>query len=241
MSEDELDPPAYILWDLATLGIVPEQPSPDDDWTCKQYLDSIIYRDNQYWVRLPWKLDHPQLPVNHFMAQKQLRSQVLHLQRHPENLKLYHEIIKKQLDDKFIEVVTNDNPKEWHYLPHHPVLKNSATTPLRIVFKCSAKTRQNSVSLNDCLQTGPSLTQKLYNVLLKFRIGTYAYTADISKAFHRVRLLEEDPTLDTDLKKSNSPNKTEISNNLYVDNIQGTAIYHEANRELMGSNMPLQP
>ncbi|XP_069181147.1 uncharacterized protein [Procambarus clarkii] len=55
-------------------------------------------------------------------------------------------------------------------------------------------------------------------------------------------------TLDTHLTKSNSPNKIEISNNLYVDNFQGTAssdskllnIHHEANRELMGANMPLQ-
>ncbi|XP_069184623.1 uncharacterized protein [Procambarus clarkii] len=55
-------------------------------------------------------------------------------------------------------------------------------------------------------------------------------------------------TLDTHLKKSNSPYKTEISNNLYVDNFQRTTydenklvvIYHEANRELLGANMPLQ-
>ncbi|XP_069181245.1 uncharacterized protein [Procambarus clarkii] len=220
------------------------------------------------------------------MAQNQLRSQVLGLQRQPENLKLYHEIIEKQLDDKFIEVVTNDNPKEGHYLPYHPVLKNSATTPLRIVFNCSPKTRQSSVSLNDCLQTGPSLTQRLYDVLLKFRIGTYTYTADISMALLRVGLQEEDrnytkflwikdpidpnselityrfvsvlfgatsspfllqATLDTHLK-SNSPNKTEISKNLYVDNFQRTTsseskllnIYHEAYRELLGANMPLQ-
>ncbi|XP_069191662.1 uncharacterized protein [Procambarus clarkii] len=221
------------------------------------------------------------------MAQNQLRSQVMHLYRHPENWKLYHDIIQQQLDKKFIEVVTIDDVKEGHYLPHHAVLKNSATTAIRIVFNCSAKTKQNSVSLNDCLQTGPSLTQMLYNVLLKYCIRTYAYTANISKAFLRVGLQEEDhnytkflwikdpndpsselityrfasvlfgatsspfllqATLDTHLKKSNSPNKTEISNNLYVDNFQGTAsseskllnIYHEANRELMGANMPIQ-
>ncbi|XP_069181240.1 uncharacterized protein [Procambarus clarkii] len=55
-------------------------------------------------------------------------------------------------------------------------------------------------------------------------------------------------TLEMHLKKSNSLNITEISNNLYVDNIQGTTssenkllnIYYETNRELMGANMPLQ-
>ncbi|XP_069178898.1 uncharacterized protein [Procambarus clarkii] len=182
----------------------------------------------------------------------------MRLQRHPENLKLFHDIIKQQLGNKFIEVVTNDDPKEGHYLPHHLLLKNSSTTPIRIVFNCSAKDKQNSVSLNDCLQAGPSLTQSLYDMLLKFYIETYAYTTDISMTFLRFAFdlfgatsspfLLQAPFLDTHLKKSNSPNKTEISNNLYVDSFQGTASseskllnkYDKANRELLGANMPLQ-
>ncbi|XP_069171146.1 uncharacterized protein [Procambarus clarkii] len=136
----------------------------------------------------------------------------MHLNRHPENLKLY-DIIQQQLDNKFIKVVTNDDPKEGHYLPHHVVLRNSATTPIKIVFNCSAKTKQSSVSLNDCLQTGPSLTQRLYDVLLKFRIRTYAYTADISKAFLRVGLQEEDRNYTKFLwiKDRNDPNSELIT------------------------------
>ncbi|XP_069164575.1 uncharacterized protein [Procambarus clarkii] len=191
----------------------------------------------------------------------------------------------QQLANKFIEVVEEDNHKTGHYLRHYAVLKDSVTTPIRIVFNCSAKLKADSVSLNDCLQTGPSLTQRLQDVLLRFRSGVFAYTADISKAFLRVGLQKtdrdftkflwvkdpQDPnseiipyrfasvlfgatsspfllqaTLDTHLKNSNSPYKTEISNNLYVDNFQGTTndenklveIYHEANRELLGANMP---
>nr|XP_045584796.1 uncharacterized protein LOC123746940 [Procambarus clarkii] len=227
----------------------------------KQYPDSVIHKENQFWVRLPWKLNHQQLPLNLFMALNQMKSQVLHFNRQPDKLKLCHEIIQQQLNNKFIKVFTNDNPKEGHYLPHHAVLKDSITTPIRIVFNCSDKAKQNSVSLNDCLQTGPSLTQRLYDVLLRFCIGTYAYKANISKAFLKVGLQEEDcnyikflwikdpcdplsemityrfasvffgatsstfllqTTLDKHLKKSNSPNKIEISNNLYVDNFQGT-------------------
>ncbi|XP_069195675.1 uncharacterized protein [Procambarus clarkii] len=186
-----------------------------------------------------------------------------------------------------VEVVEENNHKLGHYLPHHAVLKDSVTTPIRFVFNCSAKLKADSVSLNDCLQTGPSLTEKLQDVLLRFRSGVFAYTADISEAFLRVGLQETDrdftkfllvkdphdpnseiityrfasvlfratsspfllqATLDTHLKKSNSPYKTEISNNLYIDNFQGTTndenklveIYHEANHELLGANMPLQ-
>nr|XP_045585855.1 uncharacterized protein LOC123747689 [Procambarus clarkii] len=268
-------------------GIVPDQPSPDDTWTYQQYLDTVIFQDNQYWVRLPWKLNHPQLPVNYFMASTQLNSQLARLWKQPDKLQLYHALIYQQLANKFIEVVEEDNHKTGHYLPHHAVLKDSAITPIRIVFNCSAKLKADSMSLNDCLQTGPSLTQRLQDVLLRFRSGVFAYTADISKAFLRVGLQEtdrdftkflwvkdaQDPnseiityrfasvlfgatsspfllqaTLDTHLKKSNSPYKTEISNNLYFDNFQGTTndenklveIYHEANRELLGANMPLQ-
>ncbi|XP_069168017.1 uncharacterized protein [Procambarus clarkii] len=284
--DDESNAPVHKLWDLDTLGIVPDQPSPDDTWMYQQYLDTVIFQDNQYWVRLPWKLNDPQLPVNYFMASTQLNSQLARLRKQPDKLQLYHALIQQQLANKFIEVVEEDNHKTGHYLPHHAVLKDSVTTPIRIVFNCSAKLKADSVSLNDCLQTGPSLTQRLQDVLLRFRSGVFAYTSDISKAFLRVGLQEtdrdftkflwvkdpQDPnskiityrfasvlcgatsspfllqaTLDTHLKKSNSPYKTEISNNLYIDNFQGTTndenkqveIYHEANRELLGANMPL--
>ncbi|XP_069182169.1 uncharacterized protein [Procambarus clarkii] len=100
-----------------------------------------------------------------------------------------------------------------HYLPHYAVLKNSATMPIRIIFNCCAETKQNSVSLNDCLQTPPSLTQRLYDVMFKFRIGTYAYTADICKVFPRVDLHEEDHNYTKFLwiKDPNDPNSELIS------------------------------
>ena len=43
-----------------------------------------------------------------------------------------------------------------------------------------------------CLLTGPILTAKLHDILLSFREGKYAVTADISKAFHRVKVNEKD-------------------------------------------------
>ncbi|XP_069160890.1 uncharacterized protein [Procambarus clarkii] len=275
------------LWELDAIGIIPEQPSPDDVCAYNQYLETVQYYDGQYWVRLPWKINHKTLPTNYHMAYSQFKSQLAKLRKRPEHLKLYHEIIAQQLKNKFIEVVKHDNTQTGHFLPHMAVKRESKTTPLRIVFNCSSKSGPQGTSLNDCLQTGPSLTQKLYDILLKFRLNKYAYSADISKAFLRVGLQEEDrdftkflwvenpedvnspvvtfrfssvlfgatsspfllqATLDTHLKKSSSPCKTEISQNLYVDNFQGTVnsttellqLYQEANKELQGANMPLQ-
>ena len=88
-------------------------------------------------------------------------------------------------------------PDAWpkngsHYLPHLGVVKESASTPLRIVFNCSSKSSQEPPSLNDYLMTGQNLTRKLGDLLLSLRTGKYAYSADISKAFLRIGLQEQE-------------------------------------------------
>ncbi|XP_069171240.1 uncharacterized protein [Procambarus clarkii] len=286
MIDDGLES-VHQLWEHDAIGIIPEQPSPDDVCAYNQYLETVQYHDGQYWVRLPWKINHKTLPTNYHMTYGQFKSQLEKLRKRPEHLKLYREIIAQQLKNKFIEVMKHDNKQTGHFLPHMAVMRESKMTPLRIVFNCSSKSGPQETSLNDCLQTGPSLTQKLCDILLKFRLNKYAFSADISKAFLRVVLQEQDrdftkflwvenpedinspietfrfssvlfgvtsspfplqATLDAHLKKSSSPYKAEISQNLYVDNFQGTVnsttellqIYQEDNKELQGANMPLQ-
>ena len=90
----------------------------------------------------------------------------------------------------FIEEIPNE-PIAGHYLPHHPVFKMSTTTPVRIVFNASSKPT-DGISFNDCLLTGPSLTTNLHDILLTFRQGKFAITADISKAFHQIMVDEQD-------------------------------------------------
>ena len=70
------------------------------------------------------------------------------------------------------------------------MFKKSATTPLCIVFNNSSRPSEGK-SLNDCLMTGASLTAKSHEILIQFRQGTYAVTADISKAFHRIIVNED--------------------------------------------------
>ena len=94
------------------------------------------------------------------------------------------------MEKEFIEEIPND-PIVGHHLPHHPVFKKSATTPICIVFNASSKPTDET-SLNECLHTGSSLTAKLHDILLSFRQGQYAITTDISKAFHRIQVNEQD-------------------------------------------------
>lgn len=107
-------------------------------------------------------------------------------------LEQLNKIISEQLKLGFIEEVLKPEVSgKTHYLPQLRVLKDSSTTPMPIVYDCSAKTK-TEVSVNDCLYKGPSLVEKLTTTLLRFRTNQWAYTADVSKAFLRIGLQEVD-------------------------------------------------
>ena len=142
-----------------------------------------------YIVHLPFK-DSKHPSVNYRNAKGQLNSLIQRV-NHDANLgNQYDDIVNSYVEKEYIEEIPNDLIA-GHYMPHHPVFKKSATTPMRIVFNASSKPTDGT-SLNECLHTGPSLTAKLHDILLSFRQGQYAITADISKVFHRIQVNEQD-------------------------------------------------
>ena len=125
------------------------------------------------------------------MVAGQLSSLQTHLSKDTTKFEHYRRVIQEYLHNDFVEEV--DDPQiKGHYLSHHGVAKESSTTPLRVIFNASAKTKSSILSLNDALETGPSLTEKLANSLLSFRMGKFAIIADISKAFLRIGLQDQD-------------------------------------------------
>ncbi|XP_068235601.1 uncharacterized protein [Palaemon carinicauda] len=185
--EDTL--PVHKLWDLDVVGIIPSQVSPNDVETISKYETTVLHRNGRYWVELPFKHNHPFLPTNYNVALGQMYNQLKRFQHQPDLLKCYDNILKEQLKLGFIEEVENPviSPNT-HYPPHHAVRKNSSTTPLRVVYNCSAKPSKSSASLNDCLMTGPSLMERLFDLLVRFRMNKFACIPDIEKAFLQIGL-----------------------------------------------------
>ncbi|XP_002735894.1 uncharacterized protein LOC100369374 [Saccoglossus kowalevskii] len=109
----------------------------------------------------------------------------------PEMREVYNSIIQEQLNRDFIEKIVDDDPKRGHYIPHHPVEKQSSTTPIRVVYNCSAKYRDQP-SLNECLETGPSINNDLVKMLLRFRTHNIGLSSDIEKTFLNVKLAKND-------------------------------------------------
>ena len=95
------------------------------------------------------------------MSRLRFMSLLQRLQGEPEVLKEYDAVIKDQLSRGIVEIVDKEDVGEIekvNYIPHHGVIRqDKQTMKLRIVYDASAKS--SGPSLNDCLYTGPAMTQ----------------------------------------------------------------------------------
>ena len=134
------------------------------------------------------------LPSNYELCESRLNKLLKRLRKEPELLHRYDSIIQEQLALGIIVPASVNETRtsaKLHYLPHHAVVRHDKdTTKIRIVYDASAKT--SGPSLNDCLHVGPSLNQKIYDILLRFRLHKIAVIADIEKAFLMIQIAEED-------------------------------------------------
>ena len=177
------------FWDLEAIGVKDNTDTPEG-LTYEDYSkDCLTMQDGHYVAQLPWKSEHPPLAANYGACAKRTRSTIGRLT--DDTLMTYNKIITEQTERGFIEKVQEDDVTKGHYIPHHAVQKDSDTTPIRIVFDCSYKTN-NTPSLNECLEQGPSLLNDLTSILMRFRLKRIAVSSDIEKAFLNVGLAEED-------------------------------------------------
>ena len=120
-----------------------------------------------YETTLPWKANHPPLPLNKDGSLKRLHSLNRKLQR--EGLtEEYDAIIKEQLAEGVIEKAPPVSQSKEFYIPHKGVVRKTAeTTKMRIVYDASARATPDSPSLNDCRHPGPALQSRLWDILIQ--------------------------------------------------------------------------
>ena len=160
LSHREEDDRIERFCNLETLGITEPDPHIDENSFICEYQQTSISReqDGSYTARFPWKKDRPPLPTNNIVCQKRTRATIKRLNQTSDWLHTYGTIIKEQGQRDFIEKIPNTaNNHNVHYVPHHPVRKDSLTTPIGIIYNCSCKASPKFASVNDCLQPGPLL------------------------------------------------------------------------------------
>ena len=138
-----------------------------------------------YETNLFWKEKRLPLQNNKSSSLGRLRNLIRNLNR----LKCL-EVKQDQIREGIVERVTErekcvdiQESKKVFYLPHMPVIRESAvSTKLRIVYDASAKASKSTVSLNECLETGPPLQNSLYDILVRSRMRPIILCGDIQKA-----------------------------------------------------------
>ena len=100
-----------------------------------------------------------------------LKEQLTKLRREPDIKREYDRITKEQLELCIIEPdIELEKTGKVHYLPDHAaVTREAKTTKVKVVYDASCMESKNSVSLNDCLHVGSSLTPMLFDILVHFR------------------------------------------------------------------------
>ena len=167
----ENEPDVSQLWKLESIGISKEEFSPGERETIFQVRSNIQKSESGYIVLLPFKSDARPSTI-YRTARGQLNSLAQCSAQDEKFYSDYNGVVDDYIAKDFIEEIPSE-PIVGHYMPHHPVYKKSATTPIRMVFNASSKPTGGK-SLNDYLLTGPTLTMKLYDILLTFREGKHS-------------------------------------------------------------------
>ena len=92
------------------------------------------------------------------------------------------------------------------------IRKSAETTKIRIVYDASAKPNKDSVSLNECLETGPPFQNLLWDILIRSRFRPILFCGDIEKDFLEIRIREsERDVLRVHWVKDSDPSVIEIN------------------------------
>ena len=169
------------------------------DPVLSQFNESVKWVDGRYEVSLPWNSKRGDLLNDEVLARKRLSSLSRWFEANPVLRQEYDTVLEEYESSGYIEEVVDNSPSHTsptYYMPHHPVVKaSSVSTKVRPVFDVSAA-GFNGVSLNDCVEPGPSLIPSLVEVLLRFRRWKVALSADIKRAFLQISVCEQDRDVD---------------------------------------------
>ena len=118
------------FWSVEAIGT--DTGTISSDSAFKYFQESAISHTSEgtYVAKFPWKVDKPDLPSNFVTCKGRTLILVNKLRKSPELLQLFDSIIKDQEQRGFIERMNDDYTTDVHYLPHHPVKKDSVTIPI---------------------------------------------------------------------------------------------------------------
>lgn len=158
--------------------------SKQDKYVVQLWEQECVKVDGRYQLPIPFK-PNIEVPNNFQVALSRLQRNRDSLQKR-DLYDRYHCEIVKLLSEGYAERVPPggaSGDRVW-YLPHQAVVTDKKPGKLRVVFDCAAKYKGES--LNDKCFQGPNLTNRLLDVLLRFRQDPYVVVGDVQAMYYQV-------------------------------------------------------
>ncbi|CAL8068951.1 unnamed protein product [Orchesella dallaii] len=139
---------------------------------CEDHFKATYSRrdDGKFEVELPFNSKLEQLGNSKNIAINRLKQVERRLAKLPEQRQQYNKFMSDYISLGHMELIPAEETGEivgrTNYLPHHYVMKTAhSATKFRVVFDGSAKS-SSGVSLNGCLQVGPTVQDDCSTVLV---------------------------------------------------------------------------
>jgi len=193
-TDQELHQSVHRFWLQEEVGRSEGGRLSKDDELCEAHFKNSYRRDTtgRYIVRLPFKREPVNFGDSHNIALRMLKNMHRRFRGDPGFHKLYLDFLEEYENLGHMERIESEPEKSSFYMPHHGVLRQcSTTTKLRVVFNASQKTN-HGVSLNDFLHAGPNIQNDLVDVIVRWRLYAYVFTADVEKMFRQIIVHPED-------------------------------------------------
>ncbi|XP_063540114.1 uncharacterized protein LOC134749140 isoform X1 [Cydia strobilella] len=193
-SEDIVDIMSKF-WDCEKVPDIIKETGTEAEQAEQIFLESVKLENDKFTVAMPVKveLDKLDLGDSFSCALQRFFNLEKRFSRDLELSKKYKKFIHDYIDQghaKYFDMSTYDlSAGNVMFLPHHPVISSSKTTPVRAVFDAGAVTKKG-ICLNDILLNGPVVQKDLFEILILFRTFKYVLLCDI-KAMYRQILIED--------------------------------------------------
>lgn len=167
-------------------------PSFTDDGWCESQFRAEHQRlpSGRFQVPLPTRKPVPQLsfPGSRSVALKRFESLERKLTSDTSLRGAYCDFMSEYLALGHMSVATSPGQ---YIIPHHAVCTQSnGDFKIRVVFDASAVSHDGT-SLNSCMYQGPKLQPDIVDILTRFRVHKFAFTADICKMYRQVLVAPE--------------------------------------------------
>ncbi|XP_063529496.1 uncharacterized protein LOC134740806 isoform X1 [Cydia strobilella] len=183
------------FWDCEKVPDIIKETGTEAEQAEQIFLESVKLENDKFTVAMPVKveLDKLDLGDSFSCALQRFFNLEKRFSRDLELSKKYKKFIHDYIDQghaKYFDMSTYDlSAGNVMFLPHHPVISSSKTTPVRAVFDAGAVTKKG-ICLNDILLNGPVVQKDLFEILILFRTFKYVLLCDI-KAMYRQILIED--------------------------------------------------